>query len=230
MKEVYLENIGSIGDQAFRSCEQLSYAQLHDVGTIGDHAFRDNYRLTNLIIGCSSGGAGTSIGSNAFSECYTLVRINLDSIISMGTSAFADCSALTYINLTGVNGAISNRAFADCHSLTTVIIGNNVTSIGEYAFYRCYSLNYLSIGTGVTSIGGSAFSGCYSLSTIEFNSVSEITFGQNVFFECLSITKVVYASTSSNWTSNFYNRLQALDKSYFSGVTIKCTNETIVQA
>ena len=230
LKEVHLEDIGSIGDEAFRSCEQMSYAQLHDVGTIGDHAFRDNYRLTNLIIGCSSGGAGTSIGSNAFSECYTLVRINLDNIISMGTSAFADCSALTYINLTGVNGAISNRAFADCHSLTTVIIGNNVTSIGEYAFYRCYSLNYLSIGTGVTSIGGSAFSDCRSLSTIEFNSVSEITFGENVFFQCHSIAKVVYASTSSNWTSNFYNRLQALDKSYFSGVTIKCTNETIVQA
>jgi hypothetical protein len=73
----------------------------------------------------------TSIGDNAFSNCYHLTSITIpDGITNIG-----------------------NFVFCRCSSLTNVTIPNSVTSIGEGAFYRCSGLPNITIPNNVTSIG-----------------------------------------------------------------------------
>jgi hypothetical protein len=132
----------------------------------------------------------TSIGDNAFFECYGLATANFPSVTSIGNGAFA------YTSLTTTNfplaTTIGQSAFASSGLTTTNF--PLATSIGAYAFYECYSLTtadfplatsigsyafaYTSLTTAdfplVTTIGNNAFSDCYALTTTNFPSVTTI--------------------------------------------------------
>ena len=91
------------------------------------------------------------------------------SVTSIGENAFRNCYALASITIPNSVTSIGESAFASCRSLTSVTIGESVTSIGEGAFSYCYSLTSVTIPNSVTSIGGEAFSGCSSLTSINVN-------------------------------------------------------------
>ena len=125
------------------------------------YSYREN--ITSVTIGNSV----TSIGSNAFYDCYGLTSITIpNSVTSIGMSAFAWCSGLTSITIPNSVTSIGDWAFRDCSGLTSIEIPNSVTSIGESAFLYCSGLTSVTIGNSVTSIGGYAFSGCTGLTSI----------------------------------------------------------------
>ena len=100
---------------------ELSYmeaAAVTDLGTI----FSNNSYITSFDeLQCFIGL--TSIGSNAFYNCYSLTSIEIpNSVTSIGRSAFEFCSGLTSIE-----------------------IPNSVTSIDSYAFYSCYRLTSMTV-------------------------------------------------------------------------------------
>ncbi|MDR0455841.1 MAG: leucine-rich repeat domain-containing protein [Treponema sp.] len=145
----------------------------------------------------------TSIGSQAFFECYNLIEIN----VANTNTAYCSVDGVVY-NKTqtalvayppGKTGdfivpaditSIGRFAFEDNTGIVNLIILGNVTSIGDYAFGYCTSLVSVTIlGNGLVSIGEFAFYNCNKLVEITIpNSVTDI--GQTAFLQCSSLVSV----------------------------------------
>ncbi|MDE6201187.1 MAG: leucine-rich repeat protein [Clostridiales bacterium] len=97
--------VKTIGNAAFRNCEQLVTAQFP---------------------------YATTIGSNAFAGCKALAEIDLSSVVTIGVSAFADCEALSEIAMDKAE-KIGERAFAGAKNVTAVTMPK-VQVIGSEAF------------------------------------------------------------------------------------------------
>ena len=170
-----------------------SYTIPDSVTSIGDDAFRVCDNLTSVTISDSV----TSIGDYAFSRCDGLTSVTIpDSVTSIGEKVFINCDSLTSVTISGSITSIGKGVFNGCESLTSVIIPNSVTSIGEDAFHNCTSLTSVTIPNSVTSIGDYAFSECTSLTKVTIgDSVTSI--GYAAFSECSRLTDVYYAGTEA---------------------------------
>ena len=143
--------------------EQETFSIPNSVTSIGDNAFGDCYSLREIFIPNSV----TNIGNGAFSHCSSLQEIAIpNSVTRIGDSAFLWCPSLREISIPNSVTNIGNYAFYDCKLLREISIPNSVTSIGDSAFWNCYSLQKISIPKSVTSIGNGAFSHCSSLQNI----------------------------------------------------------------
>ncbi len=132
----------------------------------------------------------TAIGDDAFSECTSLVSIELpNSLISIGESAFSNCTSLTSIELPEDITSIEFRAFEGCTSLTSINLPESITTIGNKAFCLCSSLTSIELPKKITSIGNSLFLGCSSLTSIELpDGVTSI--GYSAFQGCSSLASI----------------------------------------
>ena len=92
--------------------------ELTSIGTCTD--------INVLIPNTYQNKAVTSIGSSAFENCNTLIRITIpDSVTSIGYFAFDGCSSLTSITIPDGVTSIGGYAFEGCHSLTSIIVDND---------------------------------------------------------------------------------------------------------
>jgi hypothetical protein len=116
-------------------------------------AFFGNSSLTSISLPASL----TSIGSNAFRDCSSLISVTLP-----------EDAELT---------SISASAFNGCSSLISVTLPENaeLTSIGLWAFSDCSSLTSITLPASLTSIYTFAFSGCDCLQTVVFEG-NDVTF------------------------------------------------------
>ena len=155
------------------------------VTSIGDYAFRSCNNLTSIMISNSV----TSIGNSAFFYCTSLTSITIpDNVTSIENYAFA-YTGLKSITIPDSVTNIGNYAFAGCKDLTSITIPDSVTSIGNYAFYNCSSLTSITIPDSVTSIGTATFSGCKNLTSITIpDSVTSI--GNSAFVGCKNLTSI----------------------------------------
>ena len=160
----------------------------YSVTSIGDEAFRDCYSLTAITIP----EGVTSIGKCAFYGCSSLTTTTLpDGVTILGSGAFYACSNLTTINIPDGVTSIGSATFNHCTSLITITISEDsqLTSIEGGAFYGCSSLTAINIPEGVTSIGGAAFCDCSSLTFITIpESVTSI--GDMAFGCCSNLTSI----------------------------------------
>lgn len=86
------------------------------------------------------GNSVTSIGENAFLECYHLPNVTIpDSVTSIGEHAFDECSDLTRISFGSGISAIYDHAFHNCTNCA-IFDFRKSTSVptldGVYAFYN----------------------------------------------------------------------------------------------
>ena len=242
-----------IADYAFSSCDSLTSITIPDsVTSIGDGAFRYCNSLTSiivsegnpvyhsagnclietesktLVVGCKNSvipndGSVTSIGEEAFQECYRLTSITIpDSVTSIGYRAFYDCESLTSITIPDSVTSIGSDAFRYCDSLTSIAIPDSVTSIGDSAFDGCTSLTSITIPDSVTSIGREAFYYCESLTSIIIgNGVTSI--GDGAFRYCNSLTSI----TVSEGNPVYHSAGNCLIETESKTLIVGCKNSII---
>jgi len=157
------------------------------VTTIGRNAFYDCYTLTSVTIGTNV----TSIGDDAFMYCSSLASVNnLNSVTSIGSFAFYDCFNLRSINIPSSVTNIGGLAFSACQSLTSVTIGNGVTRIGDYAFWDCTKLVTVIIPNSVRRIGSAGHVGSTSY---------------EVFGACINLTSVYFQGNAPGLDSGVFD-------------------------
>ena len=137
------------------------------VSKIGDNAFNGCCFITSIVMPENI----KIIGDNAFYNCNSLERINLEYVTSLGTNSFANCESLKYINMPLVE-EIPSTAFCNCDSLIEANIPK-VKIIGDNAFDSCYSLKRV-ISPSLENIGNMAFYYSCSLEKIDTLNVKVI--------------------------------------------------------
>ena len=162
----------SYSENASRIPASLKAVVLNGTTAIGSYAFY-GCNITEITIPSSV----KSIGSCAFSECWSLSRVNIEDLASWCAIGFENTTAnplyygealylggehLTEITIPSTVTSIAAYAFCGC-DLTEITIPGGVKTIGAYAFYECYFLRFAIVPQSVTTMGAYAFSGCDEL-------------------------------------------------------------------
>ena len=194
--------------------------------TRGDNKYIGEIMIPEAIIVDEEVYNVTSIGENAFNNCYSLTSVTIpNSVTSIEYGAFAYCSILTSITIPNSVTSIGYSAFYKCSSLTSVTIPNSVTSIGESAFRNCSSLTSVTIPNSVTSIGYQTFRGCSSLTSVTIgNSVTSI--GNSAFYNCTSLTSVTIPNSVKYIGGYAFSSCKNLENVYCYAETVPETGTT----
>ncbi len=127
----------------------------------------------------------TSIGADAFSNCFGLTYIEIpNSVTIIGDGSFDGCTCLSKISMPNSVKTIGRFAFYKC-GLEDLTLPDSVSEIGEYAFAACTLIsNDLVIPTTLSNIGVSTFQSCSGIkgSLVLPNTISVI--GENAFNGC----------------------------------------------
>lgn len=225
LKSVTLgSGVASIGYQAFASCSALTNLTVAvanpNYASAGGVLF-DNAMTT--LLQCPAGLASyvipsgvTSIGDNAFQNCFGLTSVTLpDSVGSVSSGAFSDCYNLTNVTFGSGVTNIGDSAFDSDSSLLSVTIPSSVARIGYFTFEYCSGLTNLVLGSSVTSIAEGAFQDCSSLTTVTIPA-SVTSIGDSCFQDCTSLTQAYFqgdAPLVDGWQPG------SADSSVFSGET-----------
>ena len=170
-----LDGVESIGNNAFRSCENLEKVSIPDTVT--------------------------SIGEYAFDSCESLEKVTLpDGLTTIEGGVFRFCTNLFKVTIPGSVTSIGRSAFSHCESLEEITIPSGVTSIGNAAFYGCESLTSVTIPNGVKTLSPYTFSSCTGLKKVTIPG-TVTTIGEYAFDACSALTKVVFYGTEEQWKS-----------------------------
>ncbi len=222
--EGYTFSVTSIGDYAFRSCENLTSVTIPDsVKSIGNDAFfdctsltsvnyggtksqwkaitigSDNYYLTHAFIKCTDGIIGNGNTVTVDSVKYRLNDDTAQVISYSGTPeniTISEC--VSYEGITFKVTSIGSSAFSGCTSLASVTIPNSVTNISCDAFNGCSKLKKIEIPDSVTYIGSKAFDGTAFYNTVKNWEDGVLYCGNHLISAKSDVTKItVKASTVS---------------------------------
>ena len=143
------------------------------------------------------------IGNNAFNECDSLTRIDVDE----NNASFCSIDGVVYNkNKTTLKAFPAGRG-------GDFIIPNGVTTIAHFAFYRCYQLESVNMYNTVTTIGERAFSFCWNLKSIRFSDNLK-SVGPFSFSHCDDLTELhLPKSLTEIGNDAFLGRINSNDSS-----------------
>ena len=145
----------SLGTKAFKKCTRLESVELPGVVDIWSDCFMECELLRDINLGKSV----EFIGSEAFSRCYALKALVVDSINlhEIGLGAFK-WSGLSYVDFSKCDlRVIDGECFRGCSSLDTVLLPSICEEICESCFSGCTSLKEITIPSNLVLLGKSAF-------------------------------------------------------------------------
>ena len=93
------------------------------------------------------------------------------SVTSIGVNAFYQCYNMTSVTIPGSINVIETQAFYCCRGLSSVIIPDGVTIIGSSAFWGCRHLKSITFPVSITEVGSEAFDYCDDLEIINITSL-----------------------------------------------------------
>jgi hypothetical protein len=155
------ENVDTIPDGTFHSCDQLIEVGGHDkIKKIERYAFcrctslRRVTKMTGII----------EIEAYAFFYCSALSELDFDKLEIIGCSAFVKCNSLKPIHMPSIR-RVGTGAFMSC-GLINVMFGKGLERI-ENAFYECTALRSIVIPLKDNLfINNNAFAHCEDLSRV----------------------------------------------------------------
>ena len=200
IKKAYIDIDGSIGDEGFCLCTNLSTVNIAKVNDIGNGAFNRCTNLSTVNI-----EKVNDIGNEAFNRCANLSTVNIEKVNDIGNEAFNRCANLSTVNIEKVND-IGKGAFSECTNLVSVVVkdGNN---IGESAFSNCSSLKTLSLDNKIKSLGRFAFTNCRNLTQFVIpDSVTILNY--DLLRDCSSLKSI-----------RIHKSIKEIDKAFYG-----CTN------
>lgn len=175
----------TVGDFAFASTPLTSIAFGSNAVSISHGAFSACDELTSVIYGSNTRSSGY-----AFSDCVSLVEVNLSGCTEVGPADFAGCSGLEIVDGTSELTSIGRSAFAACSVLQHFTFGKKLREIGDCAFERtALQSAELQNCTSLGSIGDWAFAYDAALTSVDLPKAVS-TLGQGIFFECTALASV----------------------------------------
>jgi hypothetical protein len=202
--------LGSIGEQAFYGCTELTQITIPEQVTIvGSKAFWNCPALQTVTfnaVNCTSmqttynSNTNYSVfSSDASGGASALTRVVIGGSVQRIPDYAFKGSVDIYQRLVIPASVIEigNHAFEGCNSLVQMVIqGNGLLAIGEYAFNGCSALrSALNLPNSVTSIGQYAFYGCEDLPSVTIGTGME-TVGGYAFWNCPALTTVHFNATN----------------------------------
>ena len=189
-------------------CAKIKKAYIDINGSIGDNAFSDCVNLSAVDI-----AKVNDIGYNTFSECTNLASVDIKAGNNIGESAFRDCSSLKTLSLDNKIKSLGRSAFTNCRNLKQFVIPDSVTILNYDLLRDCSSLKSIRIHKGIKEIN-QAFDGCTNLSTLiieDRNTSLKLGsgYGEPLFKDCKLDSvyiggKIVYDTSSKYGYSPFY--------------------------
>ena len=194
-------SVKTIGQQAFSGCTKIETINLENVISIGSDAFRETQKLTSLTFNSesiklnsigngafmNSGLSGKldlslatnlyEIGSYAFSGTGLTEVVLPSSLTLLGAGAFQDSKQLLIVNLDKTQvKIIKPSTFQGCIGLKTVSFPNKLLSIGEDAFNNANTLEKLDLSnTDINTFGNNSFQDTIALKTIDLPNTDTLT-------------------------------------------------------
>lgn len=165
LDEISLCHVKTVGKAAFKNCDSLTYLELIDVNVIEAEAFAST-ALTSVMIPdkCSE------LGNGVFKNCkYLTTLVIARGVKSIGSNIFVGCKKLEKLEIPFV-GADRDTAkkisyFGYYKSLTDIVV-TDATTIAKSAFKGCESLEELTLNAGIKEIGDKVVDGCDMLFTV----------------------------------------------------------------
>lgn len=143
--------LSKIGNYAFQGSGLTSLpAGMHDM-TFGDNVFAYS-SMTSAVFPAGM----TSTGSLMFSNCTSLVSVDLGDVTDVAANTFYRCYALSSVNFSSVI-YLRAGAFKECTSIEEVELPSTLVRMYDEVFRECTSLRRADIGAGVTQIGKNCF-------------------------------------------------------------------------
>lgn len=162
---------------------------------IGESAFTSCYRLSKVDLESSI----CAIPDSAFYDCTSLLKISLpNNVVRIGKNAFDNCSALYKVDLDETIKTISDYAFNNCSGISSIDFPNSIDSIGKYAFANSTLLK-LTLPQTIQYLGEYCFKNCEYIEEVSIPSSLRALF-DGTFAGCTSINKVIIEDGTSTLT------------------------------
>ena len=163
--------------------------------------------LTEIVIPQSVNGVTiTSIADSAMENMYSLRKLTISArLTSIGKNAFRNCYMLSEINYSGAGlYTIGESAFENCINLGGFTIANSVITVGKNAFSGCINLKTVEYESGslITKIEDNTFNGCRLLESLKLPS-GVVEFGENAFLNCEKLRDVTFLNVSFQVLGNY---------------------------
>jgi len=195
---IFPTGITYIGSYAFEAGEHKSIGTL-DLSSqtslsIGQGAF-SGINITELML-----GSNVAIGTKAFKNCSSMMRITTGPGMTLGNSAFEGCTGLSTLSISGLISA-GDDVFKGCTGLTSVEVSgasSSSTQVGDSMFEDCTSMVSAKM-SALNHLGEYAFKGCTSIMVAELDNIPST--GSSLFQGCTGLTTLKISHMTASSTS-----------------------------
>lgn len=238
IKTINLPSLTQAGQYEFDSCKNLESINIPNLESSDIGIFTGCINLKTIDL-----PKMTAINNSCFAGCTSLTSITAQLLETIGLQSFKGCSSLSSIdNLTNLTN-ISSYSFSGCTSLTSINLPN-LKTISVESFKDCSNLTYVNLPNLETIEGANAFSrtairefNAPKLEKLASNSFSSCTseelivrgvktFGNEVFYQCKNLRKLVLTDTTNIGYRPFSYCGDALEELYLPVPQVVVVNNT----